>query len=172
MTNTTDYTPPGEGKWTFTGYHMAASMVAFFAVIMFANFTMAWLASSSWTGLVVENSYIASQQFNERLEAARLQQARGWTSVFAYDANKVTLDIVDSTGKPVSFDNLIVKFSRPVSQDTDTDLVLIRNSEEKYQVSYSLAPGVWLFTFVGIGQAPYRLEGRLVVSDSGKGIIQ
>lgn len=59
-----DYTPPGKGKWRFTGYHMIACVVSFFAVIIFANVTMAWFASSSWTGLVVKNSYVASQQFN------------------------------------------------------------------------------------------------------------
>ena len=172
MTKTTDYTPPGEGKWTFTGYHMAASMVAFFAVIMFANFTMAWLASSSWTGLVVKNSYVASQQFNERLEAARLQQARGWTSVFTYGANTIIFSLVDKTSTHVAFDNVSVKFYRPVSQDKDIQLVLVRNSEGKHLVSHSLASGVWLFTLVGTGQAPYRMEGRLVVSESGKGSIQ
>ena len=172
MTKTSDYTPPGEGKWTFTGYHMAASMVAFFAVIMFANFTMAWFASSSWTGLVVKNSYVASQQFNERLEAARLQQARGWNSVFTYDANTVSLSLVDNTGNSVVFDNVSIKFFRPVSQERDTQLPLLLNNEGNYHVSHSLAPGVWLFTLVATGQAPYRMEGRLVVSQDGKGSIQ
>ena len=169
MTNSTDYTPPG-GK--FTGYHMLASIVAFFAVIIFANFTMAWLASSSWTGLVVKNSYVASQEFNERLEAAREQQARGWVSTFTYDNNIAKLSLLDAAEKPVSFDKLTVKFYRPVSQDKDTQLVMQNGNDGIFNVSHTLAPGVWLFTVDGIGDAPYRLEGRMVVSSSGKGSVE
>ncbi len=169
MTNSTDYTPPG-GK--FTGYHMLASIVAFFAVIMFANFTMAWLASSSWTGLVVKNSYVASQEFNERLEAARVQQARGWVSTFTYDNNIAKLALLDAQEKPVSFDNVTVKFFRPVSQDKDTQLVMQNDNDGIFQVSHELAEGIWLFTVDGVGDAPYRLEGRMVVSSSGKGSIE
>ncbi len=169
MTNSTDYIPPG-GK--FTGYHMIASIVAFFAVIMFANFTMAWLASSSWTGLVVKNSYVASQQFNERLEAAREQQARGWISTFTYDNATAKLALVDAQGRPISFEKLTVKFFRPVSQDKDTQLVMLSGNDGIFQTSHELAPGVWLFTIDGVGDALYRMEGRLVVSNNGKGSIE
>ncbi len=55
----------------FTGYHMAAIMVSFFGVVIAVNFTMAWYATSSWSGLVVENTYVASQQFNSRAAAMR-----------------------------------------------------------------------------------------------------
>ena len=169
MTNSTDYIPPG-GK--FTGYHMLASIVAFFAVIMFANFTMAWFASSSWTGLVVKNSYVASQQFNERLEAARVQQARGWVSTFAYDNAIAKLVLLDGQKKPVSFDKVTVKFYRPVSQDKDTQLVMQKGDDGILKVSHTLAPGIWLFTVKGVGDAPYRMEGRMVVSNSGKGSVE
>ena len=51
----------------FTGRHMAIIMVAFFGVIIAVNLTMATLASRSWTGLVVKNSYVESQKFNSVL---------------------------------------------------------------------------------------------------------
>ncbi|TIW01135.1 MAG: cytochrome oxidase, partial [Mesorhizobium sp.] len=38
----------------FTGKHMLVSILAFFAVVIGVNVTMATLALKSWTGLVVE----------------------------------------------------------------------------------------------------------------------
>ena len=43
----------------FTGKHMLASIIGFFAVIFGVNFTMAYLANSTWSGLVVANGYVA-----------------------------------------------------------------------------------------------------------------
>ena len=68
---TTDAKKP----FTFTGWHMLAIMLAFFGTIITVNFTMAYLATSSWSGLVVKNTYVASQQFNGKTEAIR-QAAR------------------------------------------------------------------------------------------------
>ncbi len=62
----------------FTGRHMAAVMVAGFGIVIAVNFTMAALASSTFGGLVVENSYVASQNFNGWLEEARKSESLGW----------------------------------------------------------------------------------------------
>jgi nitrogen fixation protein FixH len=43
---------------------MAMILVAFFAVVIAVNLLMARLAISTFGGVVVENSYVASQHFN------------------------------------------------------------------------------------------------------------
>ena len=53
-----------------TGRHVLLWMVLFFGVVVSANLTMAFFATESWTGLVVKNSYDASQLFNEDLDRA------------------------------------------------------------------------------------------------------
>lgn len=62
----------------FTGWHMAAILIAFFAVVVTVNLTMATLATRTFGGKVVENSYVASQQYNRWLTAARRQEKLGW----------------------------------------------------------------------------------------------
>jgi nitrogen fixation protein FixH len=62
----------------FTGWHMLAWMVTFFGVVIAVNITMARIAIGSFGGTVVDNSYVASQQFNGWLEQARTQQELGW----------------------------------------------------------------------------------------------
>ncbi len=61
----------------FTGWHMVAVMALFFGTIISINFVMAWSASRSWSGLVVENAYVASQQFNGKLAETRAFAASG-----------------------------------------------------------------------------------------------
>ena len=63
------------GTRQFTGKHMLAIMLGFFAVVLAANMTMVYFARHSWTGLVVENSYVASQQFNAKMAETRAQAA-------------------------------------------------------------------------------------------------
>ncbi len=67
----------------FTGRRLAAILVSFFAVVIAVNLAMAMVARGSWSGLVVANSYVASQEFNEKVAAAREQRERGWTDRFA-----------------------------------------------------------------------------------------
>lgn len=62
----------------FTGWHMTAIMVAFFGVVIAVNFVMARSAVHTFGGAVVENSYVASQRYNDWLEEARAQEREGW----------------------------------------------------------------------------------------------
>jgi len=63
----------------FTGRHITLILVTFFGIVIAVNVTMAYFASSTFGGLVVENSYVASQKFNGWLEKARTEQALGWS---------------------------------------------------------------------------------------------
>ena len=62
----------------FTGWHITAILIGFFVIVMAVNFTMARLALSSFGGKVVENSYVASQHYNELLARAEAQDRLGW----------------------------------------------------------------------------------------------
>ena len=62
----------------FTGRHMAAIMIAFFGVVIAVNVLMASLASRTFGGVVVENSYVASQHFNRWLDEAGAERRLGW----------------------------------------------------------------------------------------------
>lgn len=62
----------------FTGRHMAATMVGGFGLVVGVNLFMAWQATSTFGGVVVENSYVASQQFNRWLDQAAKARALGW----------------------------------------------------------------------------------------------
>lgn len=66
-------------KGQFTGWHMTMILVAFFGIVMTVNFTMARMAIGTFGGTVVDNSYVASQNYNRWLDAAERQDRLGWT---------------------------------------------------------------------------------------------
>lgn len=72
----------------FTGRHMAASMVGFFTVVIAVNVTMATVASHSFGGTVVDNSYVASQHYNEWLARATAQDRLGWERSVTIDPDR------------------------------------------------------------------------------------
>jgi nitrogen fixation protein FixH len=72
----------------FTGWHMTAIMLLFFGTIITVNVTMAVFATTTFGGKVVENSYVASQKYNDWLAAARAQQRLGWTHKASLDGER------------------------------------------------------------------------------------
>jgi nitrogen fixation protein FixH len=62
----------------FTGWHMTGILVGFFGIVIAVNFTMAVYANTTFGGIVVENSYVASQEFNRWLGEARSEDGLGW----------------------------------------------------------------------------------------------
>ena len=88
----------GKTSGEFTGRHMLVIMLAFFGVIIAVNLTMASFANSSWSGLVVKNSYVASQEFNEKAAAGRAQAALGWSATMAFAKGEFIYSLVDKDG--------------------------------------------------------------------------
>ncbi len=82
----------------FTGKHALAVFVAAFGVIIAVNLVLAYSAVKTFPGLEVKNSYVASQEFNERLQE---QQALGWEIQAELTGGLLVLHITDQTGAPV-----------------------------------------------------------------------
>lgn len=62
----------------FTGKDMLTVMVVGFGIVIAVNFLMATFATRGFGGVIVENTYVASQKYNGWLEEARAQEALGW----------------------------------------------------------------------------------------------
>ena len=82
----------------FTGRHFAVIIVAFFAVVIAVNVVMARAASRTFGGVVVENSYVASQHYNKWLDEAAKEKAMGWAARASHRADGRV--VVAMTGAP------------------------------------------------------------------------
>lgn len=127
----------------FTGWHMLAIMVAFFGVVIGVNVFLAISSSRTWTGLVVENSYVASQEFQKKLDLQREQAALGWTPAFSYRAGELRFALDDAEGRPLDIGTVTVALTRPVGAAEDQTVTLERQADGAYALALTLADGVW-----------------------------
>ncbi len=103
-----------EQGFVFTGWHMVLVMVLFFGTIISVNLIMAWNASHSWSGLVVPNTYVASQQFNGKVAEAKRLAASGIEGSLTVEGRRIAYRVVDAKGAPVVADEVMATFKRPV----------------------------------------------------------
>lgn len=126
----------------FTGRHMLIIMLAFFAVVLTANMTMVYFANHSWTGLVVKNSYVASQEFNETTQKLE-QAAASFHATLEYSFGKLQITLRDSNGKAVEGRNVVVSLGRPSHEGEDQNIALTAYGQGIFKADLTLAKGQW-----------------------------
>jgi nitrogen fixation protein FixH len=148
-----------------TGWHVLAMLVAFFAVIFSVNFTMAWLANATWSGLVVANGYVASQSYDKDLAKARAQDALGWSVGFSFGEDRLRLTFADKAGAKIDQLAITGALARPVTDRQDQALTFSAMGSGVYSAPATLTPGVWevAITAQGNGVSDYRKAFRFVV---------
>lgn len=155
-------------KGEFTGRHMLAIMLAFFGVVIAVNITMAVMANRSWTGIVVENTYIASQEFNARAAAGRAQEALGWQSELAIRDGLVTYRLRDADGYTVRADAAQAYFGHPAYEADDREAMLARQPDGSFVAAVDLPDGQWIVRIETPARGldnPYREARRVTVRD-------
>lgn len=128
----------------FTGKHMIMVMVAFFGVIISVNLLMAYYANSTWSGLVVKNSYVASQEFNQTVADVKRQDALGWKDTLAASDGKISFSLTDANGAPVAITSVKMIFRRPVTDTADMTIDLAAGPNSVWEATHPLADGVWI----------------------------
>jgi nitrogen fixation protein FixH len=137
--------------FVFTGWHMAAVIVLFFGTIISVNFYMAYQAFTSWSGFVVENTYVASQQFNGKVAEARALAATGVTGKLTVAADSLRYDITAADGTAMPADRLILNFKRPVGEHQDFQLELTPAGEGVFTAKHQILPGHWIVEAIAEG---------------------
>ena len=135
-------TRPPRSRGRFTGRHAAMLIVTFFAVVIVVNVTMAKLAMATFGGTVVDNSYVASQNFNKWLDDSATDRALGWKVELARGADKsLEARLVDSAGVPLDRARVTVHVEHPLGARPPQDLVLAEVAPGIYRAE--LTPGRW-----------------------------
>lgn len=129
----------------FTGKHFTVIMVLFFGVVIGVNLVMASLASSTFGGVVVENSYVASQEFNSWLAQARKEKALGWSAQAArLPDGRVSVVIAKAPGEGVT---LSATARHPLGQAPDQVMSFDRQADGSFVSARALPPGRWRVRF-------------------------
>jgi nitrogen fixation protein FixH len=123
-----------------TGKHVLAITVSAFAVIIGVNVLLAVKAVSTFPGLEVDNSYVASQGFNARKAA---QEALGWTMTPGYQDGRMTLAFHGADGLPVQVNDLQVLVGR-TTETTDDTFPTFTYQGDRYAADLPLHQGKWM----------------------------
>lgn len=122
-----------------TGRMVLAITVGAFAVIIGVNLVLAVMAVRTFSGLVVPNSYVASQTFDHDRNA---QLALGWTFGVSDRDDTLHLALSDSSGHAVRPQSLAVAVGRPAAAPQDVSAALVE-TPGGYAAPLALAPGDW-----------------------------
>ncbi len=144
-------------KAPFTGRHMAAIMVAFFGVVIVVNVMMARFAIGTFGGVVVENSYVASQHFNGWLDEAKQENALGWKAVASHRSDD-RVQIVLS-GAPAGAVQMTAIARHPLGRLPDQTMTFSQNADGTYVSAQTLPAERWRLRIgVNAGGKIWRTE--------------
>jgi nitrogen fixation protein FixH len=145
-----------------TGRHVLFGMVGAFGLIITVNVIMAWQAVSTFPGLEVKNSYVASQTFDAE---RRAQEALRWTTKAEVRGGEVVLSIRDADGLPVVLSGLEATVGR-ATQRTDDQTPEFRYRGGDYVAEVDLKPGKWELRYVATAPdgTPFRQRLDLYVN--------
>lgn len=133
---------PAAGR-PFTGRHMLLSMIAFFGVIIAVNILLMVMALTTDNGLVVKNSYVASQDFNRKLADARAQAVLNWSVDIAHADGVTTLTYRDADDQPLTGLRVRARIGRPVTDRDDRQVTLYEGAAGTYTFAGLMPSGYW-----------------------------
>lgn len=143
----------------FTGRHALMVFVGAFTLIIGVNLVLAYSAVSTFPGLEVKNSYVASQQFDERKAA---QEALGWTVRADASAGQVVLSITDVAGNPVRVGALeaVVGRATHVADDIRPEFIF---DGVAYVAPIDLAGGNWNIRMTALAEDGTQFAQRVIL---------
>jgi nitrogen fixation protein FixH len=147
---------------TLTGRHVLIIALAAFGTVIAANLTMLFAATGSFPGLIVGNSYVASQDWDERAQA---QAALGWHADARWADGRLVVALSDAAGAPVRNVALEALVGRPtlVAEDRTVGLVPGRDG---HAAALDLSPGLWRVEIRTVDGPAYTLVRRIRVPGS------
>ena len=126
----------------FTGRHMLAVVLLFFGTIIGVNIVMVISATGTFPGLVVKNSYVASQNFNRTLAEAQAQDETGWRMELDAADGAIAVRLFDRDGVPLRGLAVTAAAGRPSTTGEDRSIALVQDGAG-YRAAEALPPGLW-----------------------------
>ncbi|NIZ11601.1 FixH family protein [Pseudooceanicola sp. HF7] len=151
--------PASDRGFRLKGWHVLAGFIAAFSLIIAVNVFMATQAVRTFPGLEVENSYVASQEFDTRRAA---QEALGWDVWADEQDGWIHLKITGADGQPVRAKELHAIVGRATIDAADVTPAFAWNGEF-YEAPITLADGNWNIRMTAIAEDGTEFRQRIVL---------
>ena len=145
----------------FTGRHAAMILVAFLGTVIGVNMVMASFALSTFGGTVVDNSYVASQHYNEWLARADAQDRLGWDNSVTVDRDRHVRLTVRKDGAPMKGLRIVATLRHPLGRAPARAMRFVAAADGALRSLEALPAGRWqldLSVHRGADEARYRID--------------
>ncbi len=120
------------------GWHVAAMVVAFFAVVTSVNAFMMVEALRTMPGVVVKSSYDASQKYNGDIAEARDIAALGYAADADIKGSSASLVLRDGAGRGISGLAVSLFLQHPADKTRDVTATLEDAGEGRYVATLAI----------------------------------
>ena len=135
-------TPP-RVPFTVKGWHVAAGVVAFFAVVIAVDAAFLTLAYRTHPGQVAPRPYEAGLLYNTELERLRVQEALGWRAALEARPDAVFVMLQDRDGQPLRGLKVTATLLRPATEEGRSMLNLTETAPGQYVGTQAGLSGVF-----------------------------
>lgn len=128
--------------FTIKGWHVAAGVTGFFAVIIAVDAAFLTLAYRTHPGQVAAKPYEAGLQYNADLERQRVQAALGWHAVAEARPTGLAVWMRDRDGALLTGLTMTADLQRPATEHGRTRLPMVETEPGLY-LSRPVVAGAW-----------------------------
>lgn len=125
------------------GWHVAAGVVAFFAVVIGVDAAFLTLAYRTHPGQVAARPYEAGLIYNAELERQRAQETLGWRAAVAARPDGVEVLLRDRDGEPLIGLQVTATLLRPATEQGRSVITLTETSPGRYVGARAGLSGAW-----------------------------
>jgi nitrogen fixation protein FixH len=148
------------------GWHVLATLLGFFAVIIAVNVVFAVAAVRTFPGEDVRRSYLQGLRYNDVLARRESQASLGWTATATLlpsgSAGVVEITLADAAGHPLDGATVTGALQRPTDARLDRPLVFEAAGAGRYRAIVNDAPpGRWRLRAQAQRGAPFEFEADL-----------
>lgn len=129
--------------FTVKGWHVAAGVTAFFAVVIAVDGAFMALAYRTHPGQVVDKPYEDGLIYNARLAQERAQASLGWRAGAEAQGDEVVVWMRDREGRPLDGLQVSATLERPATEQGRVKVNLTETEPGRYAGAASPRAGAW-----------------------------
>ena len=128
------------------GWHVLASLVAFFCIVIGMNALMVYSAVSTYSGVVAAEPYRKGLHYNERIQADERQQRLRWETALSVEpTGKIALTFTDADGRRIQHLDVRLMIGRPSTNRQDRTVALVGDGAGYFSADVApLSAGAWI----------------------------
>lgn len=151
------------GEFRVRGWHVAAGISVFFAVVIAVDASFVVMAYRSHPGQVSVTPYEDGLLYNRHIAQLRAQDRLGWRAAAQARPGTLVLDLVDRQSRPLVGLTVTAKLERPATETGRITPAFRETAPGRYEATVGAIKGAWDVSVEALdrGGAVFVAERRL-----------